>query len=163
VLESAGGVRGEQARDALLAGRGLAAEAELAVDHGASERAFGVVVGRLDTGVAGERPQRGPGFEQVARHAAAVLVARAFAGVAADDRFELALELADLELEFAAVAGVLVDLSDPEDPLAQALAVLAELFLGAHAFGVRFEVTREVSPTDLAASEREMAIGPPAV
>jgi hypothetical protein len=41
------------------------------------------------------------------------------------------------------------------------LAVFAELFLGGHAFGVRFEVARQVRPTELAALEREVAIGPP--
>jgi len=58
---------------------------------------------------------------------------------------------------------VLVDLPGPEDALAQPQAVLTELLLAGHAFGVRFEVAREVRPTDLASSEREVAIGPPAV
>jgi hypothetical protein len=107
--------------------------------------------------------QRGPGFQEVACHPAAVAVAGAFAGVAADDWFELALELADRELKLAAVMGVLVDLQGPEHALADPLAVLAELFLAGHAFGVRFEVTGEVCPADLAALEREVAIGPPAV
>jgi hypothetical protein len=80
--------------------------------------------------------------------------AGAFAGVAADDRLELALELTDLELELAAVTGVLVDLPRPEHALADPLAVLAELFLGDHAFSVRFEVACEVRPTELAALER---------
>jgi hypothetical protein len=53
--------------------------------------------------------------------------------------------------ELAAVVGVLVDLPGPEDALAQAQAVLAELFLGGHAFGVRFEVACEVRPAELAA------------
>jgi transposase len=48
----------------LFAARGLAAERELAVDHGAAQRAFGVIVGRLDPGSLGERPQRRPGLEQ---------------------------------------------------------------------------------------------------
>ena len=43
-----------------------------------------MVVGRLDAGVFGEGPQRGPGLQEVAGDAAAVLVARAFAGVAAE-------------------------------------------------------------------------------
>jgi len=60
VLEAAGGVRGDQAGDALFAVLGLAAEAELAVDDRAAQRAFGVVVGGLDVGVVGERPQCGP-------------------------------------------------------------------------------------------------------
>ncbi len=46
-LQAAGGVRGEQPRDAPLALLGLAAERELAVDDRAAQRALGVVVGRL--------------------------------------------------------------------------------------------------------------------
>jgi hypothetical protein len=53
-----------------------------------------------------------------------------FAGVAASDRFELALKGADRECELAAVKGVLVDLLGPEHPVADPLAVLAELLLG---------------------------------
>src|ERR1700694_17574 len=90
---------------------------------GAAECAFGVVVGRLDAGVAGERPECGPGFEEVAGDAAAVLVARALAGVAAHDRLELALELADRVRELAAVVGVLEDLPSPEHALTDAEAV----------------------------------------
>jgi hypothetical protein len=55
-LEAAGGVDGEQSFDAAFAVVGLGAEAELAVDDGAPERAFGVVVGRLDAVVVGEGP-----------------------------------------------------------------------------------------------------------
>src|SRR3954453_12058130 len=56
-LQAAGGVGGEEAFDAALAGLGLAAEAELAVDDGAAQRALGVVVGRLDPAVVGEGPE----------------------------------------------------------------------------------------------------------
>jgi hypothetical protein len=45
-------VRAQQGRDALFAGVGLAAGREFAVDHGAAQRAFGVIVGRLHTGMA---------------------------------------------------------------------------------------------------------------
>src|SRR3954447_18647725 len=76
VLEAAGGVGGDQAGDALFAGFGLAAEAEPAVDDCAAERAFGVVVGGLDVGVFGERPQCGPDLQQGASEASALAVAR---------------------------------------------------------------------------------------
>ena len=56
VLEAAGGVGREQPGDASFAGLGLAAEAELAVDDGAAQAAFGVVVGRLHAGLFGKRP-----------------------------------------------------------------------------------------------------------
>jgi hypothetical protein len=57
-------------------------------------------------------------------------------------------------LQFAALAGVLVDLPRPEQLVADAQAVLAELFLGAEAVGVGGEVAREVRPADLAAAQR---------
>ncbi len=56
-LQPAGRVDREQPLDAPLA-VGLAAEAELAVDDRAAQRAFGVVVGRLDALVIGEGPSR---------------------------------------------------------------------------------------------------------
>ena len=70
-----------------------------------AERAFGVVVGRLDAAVVGERPERGPDFQQVAGEPARVLVARRFAGVFAEDRFQLAAQQPDPAPEFFAVAG----------------------------------------------------------
>ena len=75
VLEAAGGVDGEQPFDALLAVSGLAAEAELAVDDRAAQGALGVVVGRFDAAVVGERPERRPDLLEVAGHAAGVAVA----------------------------------------------------------------------------------------
>src|ERR1700694_4878296 len=127
---------------------------------GAAECAFGVVVGRLDAGVAGERPECGPGLEEVAGDAAAVLVARALAGVAAHDRLELGLGLADHGLEPGAGVGVLEDFPGPKQPLADPQAVFAELALCGHAFGVRLEVTGEVRPAELAACERQVGVGP---
>ena len=41
--------------------------------------------------------------------------------------------------------------------------MFAELFLGGHAFGVRFEVSCEVRPAELAACERQVGVGPPAI
>ena len=55
------------------------------------------------------------------------------------------------------------DLEGPENALAERKARLAELLLGGEAFGVRGEVPPQVRPADLAAGEREVRIGPPAV
>jgi hypothetical protein len=55
---------------------------------------------------------------QVARHAAAVFVAGAFAGVAGDDGLILAGERVDRAFHLRAVVGVLEDLPGPEDALA---------------------------------------------
>jgi hypothetical protein len=41
--------------------------------------------------------------------------------------------------------------------------VFAELALGGHALGVRFEVARQMRPAELAACERQMGVGPPAI
>jgi hypothetical protein len=46
-------VRAEQARGASFAFAGLASEREFAIDDGAAQRAFGVVVGRLDAAMVG--------------------------------------------------------------------------------------------------------------
>ena len=124
----------------------MAAEREFAVDDGAAQRALGVVVGRLDAGDGRERPERGPELEQVARDPARALVARRLGGVATQDRLELAPQPADAELQFAAVAGVLVDLPRPEQLVADPQAVLAELVLGAEAVGVGGEVALEMRP-----------------
>jgi hypothetical protein len=118
----------------------LAAERELAVDDGAAQRAFGVVVGGLDAVVGGERPERGPELEQVARDPARALVGRGLCGVAAEDWLELAPQPQDAALQLGALAGVLVDLPRPEQLVADAEAVLAEFALGAEAVGVRGEV-----------------------
>jgi len=88
-LEAAAGGGSEEPFDASFTGVGLAAEGELAVEDGAAEAQFGVVVGRFDAGAVGEG-RRGPDFEQVAGEAAAALVAGGFAAVLAQDRFELA-------------------------------------------------------------------------
>src|SRR5439155_17964990 len=126
--------------DAPLARVGLGAEAELAVDDRAAQRAFGVVVGRLDALGVGEGPQCRAELEQVAGDAARVLVARCLAGVLAHDRLELAPQRADAELELAAVAGVLEDFPGPEQLLADAQARLAEGLLGCESVGVGLEV-----------------------
>jgi len=114
VLQSAGRVRREQPLDASFAVFGLAAERELAVDDGAPQSAFGVVVGRRDALDCVERPQCRPDLEDVAREAAGVAVARGLAGVAREDRLQLTAQLADAALELGSLAGVLVDLPGPE-------------------------------------------------
>ncbi len=55
-LQAAGGVDRQEPFDAPLAVGRLGAEAELAVNDRAAQRAFGVVVGRLDFAVVGEGP-----------------------------------------------------------------------------------------------------------
>jgi hypothetical protein len=94
--------------------------------------------------VVGEGPQRRPDLEQVARHPAAVLVARRLARGGAQDRLKLAPQCADAPLELGAVAGVLVDLPAPEQLLADFETVLGELLLGAEPFGVGLEVARQM-------------------
>src|SRR6266699_418219 len=152
-LQAAGGVRREQPRDAQLATRGLAAERELAVDDRRAQRSLGVVVGRLDAGVGGERPQRRPGLQEVARHAAAALVARALRGEGADDRLVGAPQGVNRALQLLAVTRVDEDLPCPEDALAQLEAGFAELLLGGEPFGVRLEVAPQMGPAQLAASK----------
>ena len=154
---------GQQALGASLAAGGLAAETELARDDGAAESALSVVVGGLHPGVVGEGPQRGPELEQVAREAAGAPVARGAGGVAAKERLELAAQRADAALEFTAVAGVLVDLPRPEQLRADAQPVLAEFVLGGEAVGVGGEVALQMRPADLAAAQREVRVGPPAI
>jgi hypothetical protein len=152
-LEAAGGVCGQQPGDALLAGLGLAAEAELAVDDRAAQRALGVVVGRLDAVVVGERPQRGPDLQDVAREASALAVAGLLAGVLWQDRLEFAPQRADSALEPAAIAGVLEDLPCPEHLVADPQAVFAELLFGPAALGVEGEVALQVRPADLSSAD----------
>ena len=62
----------------------------LSVDHGGAERPFGGVVGRLDAGVGGEGPQRGPDLEQVVGEHAVKAGAFAVAPGALEQRVELA-------------------------------------------------------------------------
>ena len=64
-LQPAGLVDGEQPFDRAFPTLGTAAERELAVDDGGAQPALGSVVGRLDIGNVGERPERGLELEQV--------------------------------------------------------------------------------------------------
>jgi hypothetical protein len=66
--------------DRAFASFGLGAERELAVDDGAAEAAFGLVVGWLDAVGVAEGPEGGPAFEQVAGELALVLRLGALAG-----------------------------------------------------------------------------------
>lgn len=113
--------------------------------------------------MSGEGPQRRPQLQEVARYAAAALVARALGGVAADDRLVFALQGADRALELAPIAGVSEDLPGPEDALAEGKSVLTELLLGCQAFRVGGEIALQMRPADLAAGKRQMRVGPPAV
>ncbi len=103
-----------------------------------------MVVRRFQAGVFGEGPERGPGFEQVARESAAALVARRLAGVLARDRLELALQLADRALQSPAVAGVLKDLPGKEQPVTDRQTRFAERLLGPKTLGVRGEIPDQV-------------------
>src|ERR1044072_3375259 len=143
-VQAAGRGCREQPLDAALAVFGLAAEAELAGDDRAAEPAFGVVVGRLHAVDLVEGPQRGPEVKQVACEASTAEVACALAGVAGEERLQIAAQLAGTALEVGAVAGVLVDLPGPEQLLADPEARFAEVFLGREAVGVRGEVALQV-------------------
>jgi hypothetical protein len=71
-LQSAGLVDGEQALDRAFAALRPAAEGELAVDDSGAQAALGGVVGRLDVGDVGERPERRPELQEVLRERAHV-------------------------------------------------------------------------------------------
>src|SRR5439155_25468307 len=86
---------------------------------------------------------------ELARHAAAALVARPLCSEGADDRLVLALQLADGAFQLAALVRVTEDLPGPEHALAQLEARLAELLLGDESFGVGGEVALEVRPAQL--------------
>jgi hypothetical protein len=69
-----------------------------------------------------------------------VAVARGLGGVAAQDRLELAAQLVDAAFELCAVACVLMDLSCPEQLVADPEACLVEVLFGGEAVGVRGDV-----------------------
>jgi hypothetical protein len=83
--------------------------------------------------------------------------------VGAQDRFELAAQGSHAALELGSVAGVLVDLPHPKQLLADPQPGFAEGLLGGEAFGVRGEVALQVRPADLAAAQRQVRVGPPAI
>jgi hypothetical protein len=69
-----------------------------------------------------------------------VAVARGLGGVAGEDRLEFTMWLADAALELGAVGGVLVDLSGPEQLVADVQAGFAEFLFGGETVGVHGEV-----------------------
>ncbi len=75
----------------------------------------------------------------------------------------VALAATDRELQIGPIACVLEDLPGPEDTLAESESVLTELLPRRQAFGVRGEIALEVSPAELAARERQVRVGPPAI
>ena len=101
LAESAGDGGGEESFDASFAAFGLGAERELAVDDGAAEPAFGVVVGWLDAVGVGEGPEGGPAFEEVAGELPVVLGPRALARGVLELGVELGLERRDPGLKLA--------------------------------------------------------------
>src|SRR5450759_5618282 len=109
-LQPAGDRGGEEPLDGVLAALGLAAQGELAVDDRPAQAAFGVVVGGLDAGHAGEGPQRRPALEQVLGEAAVAAVAGALARRLLEQRPELLLERADT-LKQAGTVSVPAELS----------------------------------------------------
>jgi len=148
----------------VLAALGLAAQGELAVDDGAAQATFGVVVGRLDAGDAGEGPQRRPALEQVLGEGAVAAVADAPPRRLLEQRPELLLERADA-LEQAVAVSVPAELSPSGEQACRDLkAGRAELLLGGgEALAVGGEVARQVRPTELASLRVEVVVGPPAV
>src|SRR5207249_9766353 len=109
-----------------------------AVDDGAAEAAFGVVVGRFDAVGVGECPECGPALEQVARVVAVVLGARALAGGVLKQGSELCLERRDLRLQSGAAAVLLVGVPGGE-----------EVVCDYEAAAVGGEVPDQVGPAEL--------------
>jgi hypothetical protein len=107
----------------------MAAERELAVDDGAAEAAFGVVVGWLDARGVGEGPERGPTVEEVPGELPVVLGSRALARCVFEDRAELVLEWRDLRLEAGSVGVGLVALPSCEEVVGDHEPCVAEVFL----------------------------------
>src|SRR5450756_2640626 len=143
-LQAAGDRGGEQPFDGALALLGLAAERELAVDDRPAQAAFGVIVGRLDAGHAGEAPQRRPALQQVLREAAVAAVAGAPLRRLLEQRPELLLERADA-LEQAGTVSVPAELSPGgEQPCGDLKAGRAEVLLGAESLAVGGEVAHQV-------------------
>ena len=115
-----------------------------------------MIVGGLDSLLAGEGPQGRPELQKVLCHAATVAVARPLGREGADDRLVSALQRADTALKLMAIVGVPEDLPCPEDALTEGKAGIAELLLGGEPFGVRGEVAPQVRPAELAAVKRQV-------
>src|SRR5712692_5608169 len=148
-LQPAGLIDGEQPFDRAFATLGAAAERELAIDDGGAQAALGGVVGRLDIGHVGERPERRPEFEQVLRER--VHVPLPFPSRAPlEKRPHLLFDRLDSLLERGAVTVLLELLPGLEDVPGDLEAVEAEGLLGAEAeVGVEGEVAAQVRPAHL--------------
>src|SRR5450830_763719 len=143
-LQAAGDRGGEESFDRALSALGLTAQGELAVVDRPAQAAFGVVVGRLDAGHAGEAPQRRPALEQVPREGAVATVARRLARRLLEQRPELLLERVDT-LKQARAVSVPAELTPgSEQPPRDLKAGGAELLLGAEPLAVGGEVAHEV-------------------
>src|SRR5665647_2654102 len=162
-LQAAGDRGREQSRDGALALLGLAAQRELAVDHRAAQATFGVVVGRLDAGHAGEAPEGRPALQQVLGEGAVAAVTGALSRRLLEQRAELLLERVDT-LKQARAVSVRAELCPGcEQPCGDPKAGGAELLLGAEALAVGAEVAHQVRPAELTSLHIEVVVGPPAV
>src|SRR5450756_498409 len=162
-LQPAGDRGREEPLDRVRAALGLAAQGELAVDDRAAQATFGVVVGGLDAGDAGEGPQRRPALEQVLGEGAVAAVAGALARRLLEQRPELCLERADALAEARAVGVPAALLPGGEQPFGDLKAGHAEVLLGAEALAVGGEVAHQMRPTELPPLGVEIVVGPPAV
>src|SRR5450756_2010550 len=145
-LQPAGDRGREEPLDGVLAALGLAAQGELAVDHRAAQATFGVVVGGLDAGDAGEGPQRRPALEQVLGEGAVAAVAGALARRLLEQRPQLLFERRD-PLDQAGAVGVPAALiPGDEQPSGDLQAGRAELLLGGEGLAVGGDCLLYTSP-----------------
>src|SRR6266542_1051495 len=162
-LQPAGLVDGEQPFDCAFAAWGSAAERELAVDDGGAQTALGGVVGRLDIGNVGERPERWPELQEVLRERAHVplpLACRA----PLEQRQHLHLDRRDLPLQRGAVAVVLELLPSLEDVPGHLEPVEAERLWRAEAeAGGEGEVAAQMRPADLPPFRLEAVVSAEAI
>lgn len=162
MLEAAGLGDRQHALGEALAGVGLAAERDLAVDDRAAQPAFGGVVGRLDAVDLGERPQGGPELEQVAREDGNLAVLGALARGALEQPAQPTPERRDLPGEPIAVAVLCALAPGREESATDLKPGLAEAPLVGETLGVAAEVAQQMRPADLAARRVEAVVGPPA-
>src|SRR5439155_20589239 len=162
LLQAAGDGRREQPLDGAFALVCLAAEGELAVDDGAAEAAFGVVVGWLDAVGVGEGPECGPAVEEVVGELAVVLRPRAFPGGVLEELAEFLLERRGLRLQPGPVGVCLVAGPGGEELARDAQALVAELLLFGHAFAVGGEVPEQMRPAELPLGGVEVVVAAPA-
>ena len=140
----------EEPLDRALAALGLAAQRELAVDDRPAQAAFGVIVGWLDAGHAGEGPERWPAFEQVLGEGALATVAGALARRLLEQRPKLRLKRAEALAEARAISIPAALLPGREQLSGDLQGGLAELLLGCESLAVGGEVAYEMGPAELA-------------